>query len=282
MIVILGGAGFIGSHLAKRLDGYVIDNHSTGHGTADMVWDVTEPFDVAGPVSHVLNFASPASPADYLRWPVETLRVGAQGTWHGLELARRKDAVFMLASTSEVYGDPLVNPQPESYWGNVNPVGPRGVYDEAKRYAEALTLAYDCDVRIARIFNTYGPGMRLNDGRAVPEFIRAARANKPLPVHGDGSQTRSLCFIDDMVEGLIALLRSDVSTPVNLGNPEEVTVLRLAELCQDAVGNHPGVEFKPRPVDDPAVRCPDISLAQSLGWNPVVPLRKGLQLTCSA
>jgi dTDP-glucose 4,6-dehydratase len=199
-------------------------------------------------------------------------------------LALAKEAVFVLASTSEVYGDPLVNPQPETYWGNVNPVGPRGVYDEAKRFAEALTLAYHRQhglaVRIVRIFNTFGPGMRANDGRAIPAFFSAALANLPLPVHGDGSQTRSLCFVDDLVDGILRLLLVDYPNPVNLGNPEEVTMLELAELVQDVTGNHPGVKYLPRPVDDPTVRRPDTSVAaRLLGWKPQIALREGLEKT---
>jgi len=210
--------------------------------------------------------------------------VGAFGTHKGLGLARAKGAVFLLASTSEVYGDPQVNPQPETYWGNVNPIGPRGVYDEAKRFAEALTLAYHrehgIDVRIVRIFNTFGPRMRPDDGRAVPAFFKAALENRPLPVHGDGSQTRSLCYVDDLIEGILRLVLSDVTSPVNIGNPEEVTMLELAETIQDVVGNHPGIEFHPRPVDDPTVRRPDTTKAeQLLGWKPRYSLREGLELT---
>jgi dTDP-glucose 4,6-dehydratase len=228
--------------------------------------------------------ASPASPIDCQRWPIQTLKVGSLGTHKALGLARAKGARLLLASTSEVYGDPLVSPQPEDYWGNVNPVGPRGVYDEAKRFAEAMALAYHREhgvqVRIARIFNTYGPRMRVDDGRAVPAFFSAALGNEPLPVHGDGSQTRSLCYVDDEIDGLLRLLVSDQVGPVNIGNPEELTILRLAEMVQDVVGNHPGVEFHPRAVDDPAVRCPDISLARrTLDWEPKVPLADGLQRT---
>ena len=221
---------------------------------------------------------------DYLKWPIHTLKVGAFGTHRGLGLAKEKGAIFLLASTSEVYGDPLVNPQPETYWGNVNPIGPRGVYDEAKRFAEALTLAYHrehgVDTRIVRIFNTFGPRMRANDGRAVPSFFKAALENRPLPVHGDGSQTRSLCYVDDLVEGILRLVLSDETGPVNIGNPEEVTVRELAELIQDVVGNHPGIEYIPRPVDDPSVRRPDTNKAEEvLGWKAEVPLRQGLELT---
>ncbi|GIU93082.1 MAG: epimerase [Acidimicrobiia bacterium] len=246
--------------------------------------DVSREIHVDGPVDFVFHFASPASPVDYLRYPIQTLKVGALGTHNGLGLAKAKGAVFLLASTSEVYGDPQVNPQPESYWGHVNPIGPRGVYDEAKRFAEAITLAYHrqhgIPVRIARIFNTYGPRMRPDDGRAVPAFFRAALENRPLPVHGDGTQTRSLCYVDDLIDGILRLALCDHPEPVNLGNPREITILRLAELVQEVVGRHPGVEFHPRPVDDPAVRCPDITKARTLlGWEPNVDLEEGLRAT---
>ena len=298
--VVLGGGGFLGSHLCDRLVQAgaavtVIDNFITGSarnidhllgtpGFRLIDYDVTNYLHVSGEVDFVLHFASPASPVDYLRWPIQTLKVGSLGTHKALGLARSKDARLLLASTSEVYGDPAVSPQPESYWGHVNPVGPRGVYDEAKRFAEAMTLAYHrehaVDVRISRTFNTYGPRMRFDDGRAVPEFFRAAIANRPLPVHGDGSQTRSLCYVDDQVEGLLRLLVSDYVGPVNIGNPQEVTVLELAEAVQDAIGNHPGVEFLPRPVDDPTVRRPDTTLAESiLDWRAEVPLDEGLRRT---
>jgi dTDP-glucose 4,6-dehydratase len=247
-------------------------------------YDVTDYIHVPGQVDYVLNFASPASPVDYLRWPIHTLKVGAFGTHKGLGLAYDKGAVFMLASTSEVYGDPQVNPQPETYWGNVNPIGPRGVYDEAKRFAEAMTLAYNrehgLDTRIVRIFNTFGPHMRPHDGRAVPAFFKAALHNTPLPVFGDGSQTRSLCYVDDEVEGILRLLLSDEVEPVNIGNPEEVTILELAETIQDVVGNHPGIDFRPLPKDDPTVRRPDTTKAeQILGWKAQVSLREGLEKT---
>ena len=298
--VVTGGAGFLGSHLCDRLVAAgarvtVIDNFLTGDAdnVAHLVdapgfrlvdYDVTDYLHVPGDVDFILHFASPASPVDYLRWPIQTMKVGSLGTHKALGLARAKDARLLLASTSEVYGDPLVNPQPETYWGNVNPVGPRGVYDEAKRFAEALTLAYhrqhQVDVRIARIFNTYGPRMRKEDGRAVPAFFMAAFADQPLPVHGDGSQTRSLCYVDDEVEGLLRLLLGDVVGPVNIGNPQEVTMLELAELVQDAVGKHPGVVFHPRPVDDPTVRRPDTTLAEThLGWRAQIPLDEGLRRT---
>jgi len=246
--------------------------------------DVTEPLDLDGDVDAVLHMASPASPADYLRWPIETLKVGALGTLHALDLALRKEATFLLASTSEAYGDPLVHPQPESYWGNVNPVGPRSVYDEAKRYAEAATMAYHrahgLRIRIARIFNTYGPRMRRDDGRAVPTFIQQALGGEPLTVHGDGTQTRSLCYVDDLVEGLYRLLGSNLTGPVNLGNPNEITVYELASLIRDITGSTSEIVHVERPVDDPELRCPDISLAMtSLEWRPAVSLVEGLRRT---
>jgi dTDP-glucose 4,6-dehydratase len=298
--VVLGGAGFLGSHLSDRLVDLgarvtVIDNLITGNkdnvapligrpGFRFVFYDVTDFLHVPGEVDYVIHFASPASPIDYLRWPIQTLKVGSLGTHKALGMARAKNARFLLASTSEVYGNPLVNPQPETYWGNVNPIGPRGVYDEAKRFAEALALAYHRQhgvaVRIARIFNTYGPRMRLDDGRAVPAFIDAALQSKPLPVFGDGSQTRSLCYVDDLIEGIVSLLVSDYVGPVNLGNPEEVTILQLAEVIQDAVGNHPGIAFHPLPQDDPLVRCPDTRLAEQLfDWNAQVALRDGIDRT---
>jgi dTDP-glucose 4,6-dehydratase len=298
--VVLGGAGFLGSHICTWLvySGArvtCIDNmitgaatnvgHLFGHSGFKLLdYDVTDYLYVPGQVDYVLNFASPASPVDYLRWPIHTLKVGALGTHKGLGLALAKKATFLLASTSEVYGDPLVNPQPETYWGNVNPVGPRGVYDEAKRFAEALTLAYQREhglpVRIVRIFNTFGPRMRPNDGRAIPAFFMAALRDQTLPVHGDGSQTRSLCYVDDLVDGILRMVLTDYSEPVNLGNPEEVTMLELAEMVQEVVGNHPGVEFFPRPVDDPNVRRPDTTrAAEILGWKPQIPLREGLEKT---
>ena len=295
--VVLGAAGFLGSHLCARLVAAgarvtAVDNFLTGEadnlagllGRAGMVlhdYDVTNFLHVPGSVDYVLHFASPASPTDYLRWPIQTLKVGSLGTHKALGLARDKHARFLLASTSEVYGDPQVTPQPETYWGHVNPIGPRGVYDEAKRFAESLALAYHrqhaLSVRIARIFNTYGPGQRVDDGRAVPAFFAAALVGRPLPIHGDGTQTRSLCYVDDMIEGLLALLTSDETGPVNLGNPQEVTVLELAAAVQDAVGCHPGVCHEPAPVDDPKVRCPDTTLARhALGWTATTPLTEGL------
>jgi dTDP-glucose 4,6-dehydratase len=298
--VVLGAAGFLGSHLCDRLLGAgarvtAIDNFLTGTpnnlghltdtpGFRLIDYDVTDFLHVPGPVDFVLHFASPASPVDYLRWPIQTLKVGSLGTHKALGLARAKGARLLLASTSEVYGDPTVNPQPESYWGNVNPVGPRGVYDEAKRFAEALTLAYhrehDVEVRIARIFNTFGPMMRVEDGRAVPAFFAAALEGRPLPVFGDGTQTRSLCYVDDQVEGLLRLLVCAHTGPMNLGNPDEVTVSDLAEAVQEAVGSHPGVSYSPAPVDDPKVRRPDTTLAsETLGWRPQVSLSEGLART---
>jgi dTDP-glucose 4,6-dehydratase len=298
--VVLGGAGFLGSHVCTWLvhsgaQVTCIDNMITGHAenVGHLIgdkrfrlidYDVTDYLHVSGDVDYVLNFASPASPVDYLRWPIHTLKVGAFGTHKGLGLAYHKGAVFFLASTSEVYGDPLVNPQPETYWGNVNPIGPRGVYDEAKRFAEALTLAYNrehgVDTRIVRIFNTFGARMRPDDGRAVPAFFKAALENRPLPVYGDGSQTRSLCYVDDEVEGILRLLLSTETSPVNIGNPEEVTMVELAETVQDVVGNHPGIEFHPRPTDDPMVRRPDTAKAERiLGWKAQISLREGLERT---
>ena len=298
--VVMGGAGFLGSHVCTWLvysgaQVTCIDNMITGNATnvshlmGDrkfrlIDYDVTDYLHVAGAVDYVLNFASPASPVDYLKWPIHTLKVGAFGTHKGLGLALDKGATYFLASTSEVYGDPLVNPQPETYWGNVNPIGPRGVYDEAKRFAEALTLAYNrehgLDTRIVRIFNTYGPRMRPNDGRAVPAFFKAALENRRLPVFGDGAQTRSLCYVDDEVEGILRLLLSDEIEPVNIGNPEEVTILELAEAIQDVVGNHPGVDLQPLPKDDPMVRRPDTTKAERvLGWKAQISLRQGLERT---
>jgi dTDP-glucose 4,6-dehydratase len=300
VVVVTGGAGFLGSHLCRRLVGeghdvVAVDNFATSgpENVAHLIdaprfelqqHDVTEALRVRGPVDAVLHFASPASPPDYLRLPVETLMVGAVGTSHALELAREKGARFLLASTSETYGDPLVHPQPESYWGNVNPVGPRSVYDEAKRYAEALTTAYrtsqGVDTTIARIFNTYGPGMRPHDGRAVPTFIRQALAGEPLTVAGDGLQTRSVCYVDDLVDGVLRLLGSGHPGPVNLGNPRELTVLEIAELVLTATGSSSSIEFVPRPQDDPQVRRPDTTLARRvLGWEPRVSVEDGLAAT---
>ena len=296
--VVTGGAGFLGSHLCERLlaEGWhvlCLDTLLTGRednlagcvsdpGFAFERTDVTRFIDVAGAVDAVVHLASPASPRDYLDHPIHTLKVGALGTLNALGLAKASGAGFVLASTSEAYGDPLVNPQPESYWGNVNPIGPRGVYDEAKRFAEAMTMAYHrvhaVPVSIARIFNTYGPRMRRDDGRAVPTFVSQALRGEPITVHGDGSQTRSLCYVDDLVQGLWRLFVSDLAGPVNLGNPEEVTVLELAEHVRVAVGADVPIEFTRRPEDDPQVRRPDISLARlELGWEPKVPLETGLE-----
>ena len=298
--VVTGGAGFLGSHLCERLldEGYevtCVDNLITGPrenlaplerraGFALLEQDVTKHIEIPGAVDAVLHFASPASPEDYLKYPIQTLKAGALGTHVTLGLAKAKGARYMLASTSEVYGDPLVNPQPEEYWGNVNPIGPRGVYDEAKRYAEAMTMAYHrvhgIDTRIARIHNTYGPKMRLNDGRAVPNFVYQALTGRPLTVYGDGSQTRSFCYVSDMIEGLWRLLNSRVVEPINLGNPKEMTVLELAKKVRDLVGNHVEIVFKPLPVDDPKVRRPDITKAKTLlGWEPNVGLEYGLRET---
>ena len=294
--VVTGGAGFVGSHLCDRLreagaEVVCLDNLLTGslenladrQGDAHFRFrrhDVCEPFDVPGPVDLVFHLASPASPRDYLRHPVATLRTGAVGTFNALELARRKRARFVLASTSEVYGDPLVHPQVESYWGNVNPVGPRSCYDEAKRYAEALTTAYEADTVIVRLFNTYGPRMRAHDGRAVPTFIVQARAGLALTVAGDGSQTRSLCYVGDTVAGLLAAARSGHPGPINLGNPAELTIAQLAVRIRELCGSRSPLEFVERPVDDPGLRRPDISLARAaLGWAPNVDLDKGLTAT---
>jgi len=249
--------------------------------------NVTDELEVEGPVDWVLHFASPASPRDYLEHPIATLKVGALGTLNCLELAKAKGTNFLLASTSEVYGDPKVHPQPESYWGNVNPIGPRSVYDEAKRYAEAVTTAYHrvhgMRVKIVRIFNTYGRRMRRDDGRAVPTFMAQAVRGERITVHGDGSQTRSLCYVDDLVEGIWRLLRSDLPGPVNLGSRQEVTVLELAELVRSVAGSASEIVFVDRPVDDPEVRCPDTTLARTrLGWEPVVPLAQGLARTMTS
>ncbi|MGQ0716668.1 MAG: UDP-glucuronic acid decarboxylase family protein [Pseudonocardiales bacterium] len=298
--VVTGGAGFLGSHLCERLllEGYSVlclDDLSTGcaanvaHlpevGPFRLIRaDVTDFVHVVGDVDAVLHFASPASPIDYLRMPIETLKVGSIGTLHTLGLAREKEARYLLASTSEAYGDPQVHPQPESYWGHVNPVGPRGVYDEAKRFAEAMTMAYrraqGVDTAIVRIFNTHGPRMRPDDGRAVPTFIRQALAGEPLTVAGDGSQTRSIQYVDDLVEGCLRLLRSTLAGPVNIGNPHEVSINKLAALIRDLTGSSSTVGYIPRPEDDPTVRQPDITLARrSLGWAPTVDLADGLRRT---
>ena len=299
-MVVTGGAGFLGSHLCERLlrDGFevvAVDNLVTGaahnlrplerrRGFRLLRHDVSEPLEIEGPVDAVLHFASPASPVDYAAHPIATLKVGTLGTHHLLGLARAKQAVFLLASTSEVYGDPLQHPQPEGYWGNVNPVGPRGVYDEAKRAAEAFTMAYHrthgVRTRIARIFNTYGPRMRLADGRAVPNFVSQALRGEALTVYGDGSQTRSLCYVDDLVEGVVRLLERDQPEPVNLGNPSEITMLALAELVRSLCRSGSPIVLRPLPADDPKQRRPDITRARTvLGWEPKIPLEVGLTRT---
>lgn len=296
--LVTGGAGFLGSHLcerllAKGLDVICLDNLLTGrsenvehllknkHFTL-LHSDVTCPIIIDGPLDYILHFASPASPRDYMQHPIHTLKVGALGTYHTLGLAKAENAAFLLASSSEVYGDPDVPCQSESYWGRVNPVGLRSVYDEAKRYAEAITMAYhrthNLPVRIARIFNTYGPRMRPNDGRALPNFMMQALRSEPLTVYGDGSQTRSFCYISDLVEGIYRLLLSEVNEPVNLGNPEEVTVLELAREVIEVTGSRSEIVHRPLPVDDPKIRRPDISKAKRLlGWQPRVSRREGLE-----
>ncbi|MDQ3945655.1 MAG: SDR family oxidoreductase [Actinomycetota bacterium] len=300
-VLVTGGAGFVGSHLCRTLlargdEVVAVDDCSTGSrgNVADLegrteftfvAHDVTGPLPVDGSLDAVCHLASAASPADYLSRPLETLLAGSEGTRHTLELARAKDARYLLASTSEVYGDPLVHPQPETYWGNVNPVGPRSVYDEAKRFAEALATAHrrvhGQDVKIARIFNTYGPWLRPGDGRVVSNFVVQALAGKPLTVYGDGSQTRSFCYVDDQVAGLCALLDSDWDGgPVNIGNPDEHTVLELAKLVIEMTGSGSDITFEPLPQDDPTRRRPDIALAERvLGWRPLVPLPEGLART---
>jgi dTDP-glucose 4,6-dehydratase len=299
-VVVTGGAGFLGSHLCRALlargDSVVaIDNLVTGsldnldglsaHPRFSFVHsDVSKFVHVPGQVDAVLHFASPASPVDFDRIPIQILKVGGLGTHNTLGLAKDKGARYFLASTSEVYGDPLVHPQPESYWGNVNPLGPRSVYDEAKRFAEAMTMAYHrhhgVDVRIVRIFNTYGPSMRPDDGRVVSNFLVQALAGKPITIHGDGKQTRSFCYVDDEIRGLLALLDSDHVGPVNIGNPNEFTVLELAEKVIELTGSSSELQFDPRPVDDPAQRRPDLTLARSLlGWEPEIGLDEGLART---
>jgi dTDP-glucose 4,6-dehydratase len=299
-VLITGGAGFLGSHLCEHfLDKgssvIAVDNLLTGSLSnierllpnprfRFIKMDVTNYLHVPGKLDLVMHFASPASPVDYALWPIPTLKVGALGTHKALGLAKDKKAIFMLASTSEVYGDPLVSPQPESYWGNVNPIGPRGVYDEAKRFAEALTMAYHrshgMPVKIVRIFNTYGPRMRTNDGRAVPNFITQALAGRPITVYGDGSQTRSLTYVSDLVDGIDRLVRSKITGPVNIGNPREMTLLEIAETIKRMTKSRSKIVFKPLPVDDPKVRQPDIALARrALKWSAKVPLEKGLPRT---
>ena len=299
-VLITGGAGFLGSHLCERLhaDGHeviCVDNLITGklgniaHLQADgrltvLRHDVSQPFEVQGTIDYILHFASPASPIDYLKYPIPTLKVGALGTHNTLGIAKAKGSKFLLASTSEVYGDPQVHPQPESYWGHVNCVGPRGVYDEAKRFAEALTMAYHrehhVDSRIVRIFNTYGPRIRMDDGRAIPAFVSRALNGEPLTVFGDGMQTRSFCYISDMVEGIIRLMERDVHDPVNIGNPHEISLLELAKMVIQLTDSSSDVEFKPLPVDDPKHRRPDLSNAKTLlDWEPRIPLHEGLAKT---
>jgi nucleoside-diphosphate-sugar epimerase len=298
--VVTGGAGFIGSHLCRALVGrgydvVAVDNLITGRrsnvddlvadGRVELVeHDVSAGLPVDGPVDAVLHFASPASPADYLNHPLETLDVGSNGTRHALDLAKAHAARFVLASTSEVYGDPLEHPQTESYWGNVNPIGPRSVYDESKRFAESLAFAYhrvyDMNIGVVRIFNTYGPGLRPGDGRVVSNFLVQAMHGKPLTVYGDGSQTRSFCFVDDEVRGILALLDSDHTGPVNIGNPDEFTVKELAGTVLEVTGSSSEIVFEPLPTDDPVRRRPDITRARELlGWQPEISLREGLERT---
>ncbi|WP_375768141.1 SDR family oxidoreductase [Archangium gephyra] len=299
--VVLGGAGFIGSHLCERLlaDGasevISLDNFVTGDERnlaalrmnkrfVSLHHDITEPFSFDGPVHYVFNMASPASPIDYAQLPIETLRVGSLGTENGLRLAHHKGAVFLQASTSEIYGDPMVHPQREEYWGNVNPIGPRSCYDEAKRYGEAIVAAYrrayGVSTRIVRIFNTYGPRMRLNDGRVVPAFVGQALRGEDFTVFGDGSQTRSFCYVSDLIDGIVRLARSDVEEPVNLGNPREQTLLQFAEAVRAAMGGSSHIRFKPLPQNDPQQRQPDITRARTLlGWEPRVRLEDGLRET---
>ena len=301
-VLITGGAGFLGSHLCDKFlsEGHTViamDNLITGStrniehlaGRDDFLFikhDVTNYIYIEGPLDAVLHFASPASPIDYLNLPIQTLKVGALGTHKALGLAKAKDARFLLASTSEVYGDPQIHPQPETYWGHVNPIGPRGVYDEAKRFAEAMTMAYyryhSVDTKIARIFNTYGPRMRLEDGRVVPNFIPQALRGEPLTVYGDGQQTRSFCYCSDLIEGIYRLLLSDEHDPVNIGNPDELTILQFAEEINRLTGNPAGVVFEAekRVKDDPQTRRPDIAKARALlGWEPKVQLEEGLTRT---
>jgi dTDP-glucose 4,6-dehydratase len=299
-ILLTGGAGFLGSHLAERLlnDGHKVvcmDNLITGRteNISRLVanenfefikHDVSKFIIVDEQIDYVMHFASPASPEDYLQHPIKTLKVGSLGTHNALGVAKEHGAKFFLASTSEVYGDPLVNPQPETYWGNVNPIGPRGCYDEAKRFAEAITLAYHrthgIDTKIVRIFNTYGERMRHNDGRVVPNFIDQALKGEPLTVYGDGSQTRSFCYVSDLIEGIVRLMNSNLNEPVNIGNPRELSVLEFAEVIKNLTGTKSEIIFKPIPVNDPKVRRPDITKAKAeLGWEPKVGLEEGIKRT---
>jgi dTDP-glucose 4,6-dehydratase len=297
--LVTGGAGFLGSHLCEMLldkghEVIAMDNLITG--SVDNIahlrsprfsfihYDVTNYIYVDGPLDYILHFASPASPRDYFEFPIQTLKVGSLGTHKALGLALEKKATFLLASTSEVYGDPLVHPQPETYWGNVDPVSPRGVYDEAKRFAEALTMAYHrfhgVDTRIVRIFNTYGPRMRPEDGRAIPAFVPQALRGEPITVFGDGGQTRSFCFVTDLIEGIHRLLVSGVNDPVNIGNPDERTIMDLVRLLLDITGSRSTVEYRPLPINDPKIRQPDITKARTqLGWEPRVGLEQGLRIT---
>ncbi len=298
--VITGGTGFLGSHLCDRLiaEGWevlALDNLITsGESNVSHLaknprfrverGDVTEHIEVAGPVDYVLHLASPASPFDYLKFPIETMKVGSMGTHNALGLALAKKAKFFLASTSECYGDPEVSPQPEEYWGRVNPIGPRAVYDEAKRFAEAMTMAYHryygVDTHIVRIFNTYGPRMRLSDGRALPNFVHQGLMGKPITVYGDGKQTRSFCYVSDLIEGIYRLMLSDEHLPTNIGNPQEITILQFAERVREHFPDAPPIIFEALPQDDPKQRCPDISKAKKLlGWEPKVGLKEGLQMT---
>jgi dTDP-glucose 4,6-dehydratase len=298
--VVTGGAGFLGSHLCDRLlaEGWEVlsvDNLATGtaanlrHHSENprfrmLQHDVTRFIDVPGPVDYVLHFASPASPVDYLKLPIQTLKVGSLGTHNTLGLALAKNAKYFLASTSECYGDPAISPQPETYWGNVNTVGPRGVYDEAKRFAEAMVMAYHrakgLDTRIIRIFNTYGPRMRLNDGRALPNFVYQALTGQPITVYGTGKQTRSFCYVSDLIDGIYRLMMSGEHEPTNVGNPHEITILEFAERVRALLGISTPIVFEPLPQDDPKQRCPDISKARRLlGWEPKVDLEEGLRRT---
>lgn len=298
--VVTGGAGFLGSHLCDKLlaEGWevlALDNFITGaKGNLGHLQhskkfkfqkaDVSKPLRVAGKVGYVLHFASPASPPDYLKHPIATMMVGSIGTKNALDLALAKKAKFFLASTSECYGDPEISPQHEEYWGNVNPIGPRGVYDEAKRFSEAMTMAYHryhhVDTHIVRIFNTYGPRMRLNDGRALPNFVYQALSGKPLTIYGDGKQTRSFCYVSDLIEGIYRLMMSTEHLPTNIGNPQEITILEFAERIRKNFDNPPPIVFEPLPQDDPKRRCPDITKARRiLNWEPKVGLEEGLNLT---